>query len=365
MTSIQCSGIPNNVTSKLYKNKHNDPTSPICLMKQRIYHYFDNVLKVPFDKFDDLDPIVDTEKNFDLLLIPKTHPSRSKSDTYYVSDTHVLRTHTSAHQNELLAKGYESFLICGDVYRKDEIDRFHYPVFHQIEGVMLCDDPESKLKEVLIGLVNYLFPEKPYRLNDDYFPFTNPSFEIEVWNGEKWVEILGCGVIQPAILEHNKIEKTGWAFGIGIERLCMILYGIPDIRLFWTTDDKFIDQFKGKTCLDEIKFVPYSNIPPLIKDISFWLNTDDVEKTTDDFTWKLTNDFYDCVRTVCDNNIEKVELLDHFHHPKKDRYSNTWRFTFSCTDPKIKNRDEYNDMCNAQMMHIRDALVASLGLEIR
>lgn len=359
------SAIPKNVLNKLDLNKHNDKTSPICLMKQKIYYYFDEVIKSSFLKFDTLEKIVDIENNFDLLLIPKTHPSRSKSDTYYIDDMHVLRTQTSAHQNELLAKGYEQFLVCGDVYRKDEIDRFHYPVFHQMEGVCLCDDPEEELKKTLVGLVNYLFPGKEYRINSDYFPFTDPSFEIEVYHNDKWIEILGCGVIHKDILKHHDISKTGWAFGIGLERLCMVLYNIPDIRLFWTTDDKFIDQFKNKSCLDDIQFKPYSNIPPIVKDISFWLKDEDVKILESGFEWNLKNDFYDCVRAICDNNIESVILLDQFKHPKNNKYSNTWRFTFSCTDPSVKSRDQYNDMCNLQMTNISDELISRFNLEIR
>jgi len=138
--------------------------------------------------FDNLSPIVDVSDNFDKLLIPKNHPARSKSDTYYITDEKVLRTQISAHQNELLEKGYKSFLVTGDVYRKDEINTTHYPIFHQMELLTLIEDdidPEKELKNLLSGLVEYLFPNCKYKYNDDYFPFTNPSYEIEVeYNGK-------------------------------------------------------------------------------------------------------------------------------------------------------------------------------------
>jgi phenylalanyl-tRNA synthetase alpha chain len=192
------SNIPQNVLNKLESNLHNLPFHPICLIKERIYKYFDT-FELKFSKFDDLSHFVSTTDNFDLLLIPKDHPSRSRSDTYYVNDLTVLRTHTSCHQNQLLSQGEERFLVTGDVYRKDEIDKFHFPVFHQMEGVCILEcsdstDTSEDLKRMLTGLVNYLFPGKQHRFNDDYFPFTNPSYEVEVLLGDKWVEILGCGV---------------------------------------------------------------------------------------------------------------------------------------------------------------------------
>jgi len=182
-----------------------------------------------------------------------------------------------------MAKNAGNFLVVGDVYRKDEINRSHYPVFHQMEGVgMVPDgkDPSKELIRVLNGLVEYLFPGCEYRVNSDYFPFTDPSFEYEVkFNGE-WLEILGCGEIHSKILENNKLNKKGWAFGLGLERLAMILFGIQDIRLFWSTDNKFLDQFsEGKMTT----FVPFSNVDPMILDVSFWIsNCEIVERLRDE-----------------------------------------------------------------------------------
>ena len=374
--------IPQNIFDKIGINNHNNDNHPICLMKKRIYNYFDNISKKHFDKFDDNDPIVSIKNNFDSLLIPKNHPSRSKSDTYYISDDKVLRTHTSAHQTELLAKGYKSFLVCGDVYRKDEIDRFHYPVFHQMEGVYLLDnnpdvvDVVTNLKATLSGLIEYLFPNKKYRFNNDYFPFTDPSFEIEVLFGDKWLEILGCGVIHPTILfeslpksdvTNNRIDINGWAFGIGLERLCMILYNIPDIRLFWSRDEGFLGQFRDVEFFDNIIYTSYSVLPLVSKDVSFWLDTDDVILIDNgsDFKWNKENDFYDLIRSICDDNIEKVELFDHFHHKKKNLHSNSWRLTFSCIDATITNPAEFNTICNNILKKICELLKSVMNLEIR
>ena len=205
--------IPPSVLNKVGLNLHNRPSHPIQIVKQLIFDYFKTNVSSDYKTFDDLPPKVSVIDNFDSLLIPATHPARSKSDTYYFDDGTVLRTHTSAHQVELLKAGHRKFLVAGDVYRKDEIDRTHYPVFHQIEGVCITssNDVEGELKSILAGLVTHLFSNKEYRFGPDYFPFTHPSFEIEVRFGDRWLEILGYGVIQPAILKSANCPGTGWA----------------------------------------------------------------------------------------------------------------------------------------------------------
>src|SRR5579883_3181501 len=195
--------IPSSVLNKVGLNLHNRPSHPIQIVKQLVFDYFKTNVSTDYKTFDDLPPKVSVIDNFDSLLIPVTHPARSKSDTYYFDDATVLRTHTSAHQVELLKSGHRKFLVAGDVYRKDEIDRTHYPVFHQMEGVCLLeeyDNPKERLIGTLSKLVEYLFPNCEYRFNEDYFPFTDPSFEVEVKYESKWLEILGCGVIRTEIL---------------------------------------------------------------------------------------------------------------------------------------------------------------------
>lgn len=148
-----------------------------------------------------------------------------------------------------------------------------------MEGVRLFNkniktkrDVEEDLKNILTGLCRHLFGKDiEMRVNSDYFPFTEPSFEVEVKYMGNWLEVLGCGVIHDNVLINAGIstdETVGWAFGLGLERLAMILFSIPDIRLFWTFDQRFLSQFKE----GEIKtFEPYSKYPPCYKDVSFWL----------------------------------------------------------------------------------------------
>jgi phenylalanyl-tRNA synthetase alpha chain len=128
------SNIGPSIEAKIGRNLHNKKNHPIEIIKRKIYEYFNELDGYDFAKFDDLPPYVNVSDNFDKLLIPKDHPARSRSDTYYINKDTVLRTQTSAHQNELLAQGHQNFLVTGDVYRKDEIDKSHYPVFHQMEG---------------------------------------------------------------------------------------------------------------------------------------------------------------------------------------------------------------------------------------
>merc|ERR1712078_400244 len=130
------------------------------------------------------------------------HPGRSKSDTYYLTDTELLRTHTSAHQSQHLRQGHEAFLCTGDVYRRDEIDASHFPAFHQMEGLnkYVFDDPDLQT-----------------RWRDDYFPFTEPSFELDVFYQDEWLEVLGCGVIHADVLDRCGLaSRRGWAFGLGL-----------------------------------------------------------------------------------------------------------------------------------------------------
>lgn len=362
------SNISKSIESKRSAKLHNKQFHPINLIKERIYHYFLTNTNIQFKTFDNLPEFATVENNFDLLLIPKNHPSRSLSDTYYLSENEVLRTHTSAHQNELLKSGEHSFLVTGDVYRKDEIDKFHFPVFHQMEGVHIVDEninPEEDLKNTLAGLVNFLFPNKQYRFNNDYFPFTNPSYEIEVLLGDKWVEILGCGVIQSKILENNNITKKGWAFGLGLERLAMLFYEIPDIRLFWTNDTKFLSQFENKTCFDNIKFTKYSNLNPDTRDISFWLNSIDIQESDNNkIIWLKENDFYDIVRNCFDTNIENIQLIDEFFHPKKSQYSRCYRMTLSPNN-NLSDPSEFTILCNKIMLELRDELINKMTLDVR
>jgi len=377
LSKTNYSNIPQSIGDKLSRKLHNQKNHPIEIIKNHIYGYFSNLTNYKFETFDDLNPFVSIKDNFDNLLIPIEHPARSKSDTYYLNENYVLRTHTSAHQNELLDKGLKSFLVTGDVYRKDEIDACHYPIFHQMEMLTLLQDnvnAEDELKSLLAGLVEYLFPHCEYRFNDDYFPFTNPSFEIEVKYNDKWMEILGCGVVQPKILENNGIfDQKAIACGFGLDRLVMIFCNIPDIRYLWSTHEKFLNQYAdGKLNI----FQPYSILPSQTRDISFYVLNSNGDK------WLDKNDFFEIVRDNTNDMMDKimliqsgisnksdileeVKLIDSFYNKKLDKYSRTYRLTYSSNDPDLKDGGEFFDMVNKIQNTLRDKLANSMKIELR
>lgn len=181
------------------------------------------------------------------------------------------------------------------------IDQSKQPC-HTMEAVKLM---EHEFKTVLGGLVQHLFGKNiEYRWVDSYFPFTQPSWECEIYYGDQWLEVLGSGIMRNEILETNGVHNTiGWAFGVGLERLAMILYDIPDIRLFWSTDTGFLSQFDEKDFGKGLKYKPVSTYPQCVNDLSFWL-ADGI--SLDQFS---ANDFYDLVREVAGDIAEQVTSL--------------------------------------------------------
>lgn len=206
---------------------------------------------------------------------------------------------------------------------------------------------ELDLKQSLEGMARKLFGRVETRWVEAYFPFTDPSFELEVHFQGEWLEVLGCGVIHEDILRNaDRANQTGWAFGLGLERLSMVLFRIPDIRLFWTEDPRFLDQFKvGKV----VTFEPYSKYPPCLKDISFWIN--------DAFH---PNDLFEVVRDVAGDLVEHVELIDEFSHPTTGKLSNCFRITFRSMDRSLTN-EEVDDL----QERIRKSVAHDLRLELR
>jgi len=241
--------------------------------------------------------------------------------------------------------------VTGEVYRKDEIDSTHYPVFHQLDAVRIihrdklfknnpdleifetsykinpdsysavnsnskCIDQskqpchtleavkltEHEMKKHLVGLSKALFGDEiNYRWVDNYFPFTQPSWELEIFYNNKWLEVLGSGIMRNEILQRCGVHNSiGYAFGLGLERLAMILFDIPDIRLFWSNDSGFLNQF-DETNLDKIpKYKAISSYPQCINDISFWLPEN---VSLENFS---VNDFYDLARNIAGDIIEQV-----------------------------------------------------------
>lgn len=200
--------------------------------------------------------------NFEALNIPKDHPARQMQDTFYISDGVVLRTHTSPVQVRVMEKQSPPVKIIapGRVYRCDS-DLTHTPMFDQIEGLLVDKDVTfSDLKGVLVAFLHAFFGSKAgVRFRPSYFPFTEPSAEVDIecvmCNGKGcrvcgqtgWLEILGCGMVDPAVykfVNYDPEEFTGFAFGMGVERLAMLRYGIDDLRLFFANDLRFLRQFK-------------------------------------------------------------------------------------------------------------------------
>lgn len=343
----------NNITESIEIKRlakfHNNLSHPVCMIKKLIQSYF-----IDYNFFDSLSEVVSIENNFDKLLIPKDHPSRSFNDTYYLNENTVLRTHTSAHQNELLKAGQTKFLVTGDVYRKDTIDRSHYPVFYQMEGVKIVNDgvdPLNDLKNTLIGLVEFLFSNKEYRFLDDYFPFTYSSLQIELKmdNGD-WMEILGGGVIESKILENCGVKGEGWAFGLGLDRLLLYKSKIPDIRYLWSDDPRFINQFiNGLT-----EFKEYSKYPLVSRDISFWIPTESYNNEQ----WTTFNDFCEICRDIGKDLIESITEIDKFE--KQNQISFAYKIVYRSND-----RTLFGEEINQIQEEIRNAVVNKLNVIIR
>lgn len=272
-----------------------------------------------------------------------------------MTDGTLLRTHMTAHDVGLLAAGEKAFLLCGDVYRRDTVDRTHYPVFHQVDSARLFpvgtsrEEVEEDLKNTLSGLARALFGDVETRWVDGYFPFTDPSFELEVaWQGE-WLEVLGCGLLHREVLRRGGVAENvdGWAFGMGLERLAMVLFGVPDIRLFWSEDERFLGQFRGKGV--EARFKPFSVFPAVEKDVSFWVEDADAFHE---------NDVHEVARAVCGDLVENVRIVDTFR--KDGRVSLCFRVTFRSMERSLTHVE-----VNGLYRGFRERLAETLPVTLR
>ncbi len=200
---------------------------------------------------DDGPEIEDEYHNFTALNIPDNHPARAMHDTFYFDNEYLLRTHTSPIQIRSMERdGVPIRVIApGKVYRRDS-DITHTPMFHQVEGLVIDKKINfTHLKGILHDFINSFFnDEMSIRFRPSYFPFTEPSAEVDLLSKDgQWLEILGCGMVHPKVLDNLHIDTkkySGYAFGMGIERLTMLKYGIKDIRLFYENDLSFLSQFK-------------------------------------------------------------------------------------------------------------------------
>jgi phenylalanyl-tRNA synthetase alpha chain len=466
---------PSSILDAVPRRLHLQPDHPLTITRKLIESRFPG-----FKTHNDLFPVVTTGQNFDSLGFPLDHVGRNRSDTYYINKGTVLRTHTSAHQADTFRNNAsEGYLVSADVYRRDAIDRSHYPVFHQMEGARTWDrqqagkegkavaekiwedvkklpkhdiaveDPNppfhiernplqsrhapeeaeavaAHLKRSLEDMVVTIFnaargaadtaiPDEPLQVRwvEAYFPFTSPSWELEVfWQGD-WLEVLGCGVVSQPILDNAAVpNRVGWAFGIGLERIAMLLYSIPDIRLFWSKDTRFLSQFSETQPIK--RFVPFSKYPACFKDVSFWLKqrssaaggastitppaaqglppSPPVLQNTEAASSAATpsasiaeganenlennsalvppaappppsfheNDVMEIAREVCGDLVEDVRLTDEFTHPKTKRRSLCYRINYRSLERTLTN-----DETNALHERLRALLVDRLGVELR
>lgn len=422
--------VPPAILASLPRRLHLQPSHPVSLIRQLIESCFQSS---KFVHYNNLSPVVTVAQNFDSLGFPADHPGRSRTDTYYINKDTVLRTHTSAHQADTFRKDEsEGYTISADVYRRDAIDRSHYPIFHQMEGARMwdrrnlpggsivdaiwqdvqrlpkhnlgVDDPNptthiernplqdeyhspeeveaiaAHLKRSLEDMVAILLSnarasssrasnaftavEQPLQIRwiEAYFPFTSPSWELEVfWQGD-WLEVLGCGVVKQELpINAGVPDKIGWAFGVGLERIAMLLFGIPDIRLFWSQDRRFLEQFSSDRPIKQ--FVPFSKHPACYKDVAFWLRSTSssagggLKASSQNFH---ENDIMEIVRDVAGDSVEDVKLVDEFLHPVTARKSLCYRINYRSLERTLRN-EEANELHES----VRRRLVDQFEVELR
>jgi len=321
------------------KDLSRTPDSPLHEIMKRVTSL---PLLKDFDHIN-IPEVIPTNILFDLFNFSPDHPARSTSDTYYVDSKNVLRTHDTVMwyyylnlpeiKQKIAQKESFGVMCYGKVYRKDEIDRHHMNIFHQMGGLYLTPNTQKvlaldDLKNVLSEIVNAIFgKEVKFRFNPDTFPYTDPSLEVEVEINGEWIEILGGGMPRPTVLKDFGVEGySGWAFGFGLERLAIISMQLPDIRMLWSEDPRVIKQLQlGK------KFIEVSKYPPVVRDISFIVKNDFVP-----------NDYFDLVRETAMGMIEEVELLDKYENAKKfgaDKLSYAYRITYRSLDRTLTNEE--------------------------
>ena len=233
---------------------------PITIIKNRIIDIFS---KVGFELSEGPE-IEDDWHNFTALNLPKDHPARDMQDTFFIQQNPdiLLRTHTSSVQVRYLEDNPPPLKIIspGRVYRNEAISSRSHCIFHQIEGIYVDEKVSfADLKQMILYFTKSMFGKSKLRFRPSYFPFTEPSAEVDIYwgletetdhritKGTGWLEIMGCGMVDPNVLKNCNIDSekyTGYAFGLGLERIAMLIYQIPDIRLFFENDVRFLNQFK-------------------------------------------------------------------------------------------------------------------------
>ncbi len=293
-----------------------------------------DVVKIP--------EIISTHILFDLFNMPAGHPARSASDTYYVDGEHVLRPHDTAFWYYYLnhptikerMQNNESFgAICyGKVYRKDEIDRRHMNVFHQIGGLYLAPDARQTvtlkdLENMLSEIAKSIFGNISFRFYEHTFPYTDPSMEMEAEINGQWVEMVGSGLPRKSVLSNFGVTGyNGWAFGFGLERLAIASMELPDIRLLWSDDPRIKKQLHMGN-----KYVPVSKYPPITRDVSFVVDASFVP-----------NDYFDVIRDLGGDLVEEVQLIDKYENAEKfgaGKISYTYRIVYRSNDRTLVSEE--------------------------
>jgi len=330
---------------------------------------FDQIINLPvFQDFDivEFPKIITVDQCFNLLNTPEDHPSRKETDTYYVNEDYLLRTQMTAFwsfylkDKEVLERlekdGEIKALAPGIVFRKDEIDRSHYPAFHQIDGLLICKKEkkiitQDDLKNVQIDLAKGIFgPDIEYKFLEDTFPYTVESLEMDIMFNGDWMEVNGAGLVNPVVMEKFGLDPeiyNGWAFGFG-ERLAMIKMEISDIRIIWSNDPRITSQFKDINS----KFKEVSKFPATVRDISFIINKD-----------INLNNYYEIVRDYANDLIEEVKLLDEYENEEKfgqNKKSYTFRITYRSMERTLTNEE-----INKIQEEIRKKTEQDLGAVLR
>lgn len=333
-----------NITTKaqkyLRRKIYNEQNHPLSILQLAISNYFneqvlDNNGQPLFQTYDNLDPVTTPEKNFDDLLIPENAAIRHQSECFYLNKQHLLRSHLAAHHADILKTGIENFLLVGDVYRRDLIDPNHSALFHELNAVRTIRDGdistsifekdglatdnlmrssytpaaieymEHDLKTTWTNLLQHLFKKSvDHRWIETESLLASPCWDLELTSKQRKIKILRSGIMRSEFLIKCGVTNAiSWNFSLGLERLAMMLFDIPDIRLFMSKDSGFLNQFYSLKPLHQIKYRNFLSEAKLhTLDISFWLS-ENVKH--DEFNIK---DYLDLIRTMGGDNVEQVSL---------------------------------------------------------